>query len=70
MLMEIIRQLRLIVAKLRETYSCQFIMDSESVLSYSKDDSIDLTEEAIQLLNSITKEDTPLESLEQARAAA
>jgi Skp family chaperone for outer membrane proteins len=70
MMMEIIRQLRLILAKLGEKYGCQVIVDSESLLYYNKEHCFDLTEESILLLNSVTEQNGHSESLDTASAAA
>ena len=65
MMTEIIRQLKLIIAQLGEKYDCQCVLDSEAMLYYNKESCIDLTEDAIALLNSIRTEDLPVESLEK-----
>jgi len=65
MMTEIIRQLKLIIAQLGEKHDCQSVLDSEAMLYYNKENCIDLTEDAIALLNSIKTDDLPLQSLEK-----
>jgi len=57
-MMEIFRQVKLIFKSLGEKYGLTTIVDSESTLYYSKDQTVDVTEEALIMLNSVKNEDS------------